>query len=316
MPPARTSAPVGPVPRASSPVAPLTVVGYDGGRLPGEAVAALAAASLVIGGERHLAAVDVPTGARRVVLGDLSAGLDALAGHDGSAVVVASGDPGFFGVVRALRARGLVPAVVPARSSVAVAFARLGLPWDDAVVVTAHGRDPRPAVNAALAAPKAAVLTAPGATGAVVAPLLEAGRDVHVAERLGEARERVVRVTEPGLEHADPNVVVAVDPARDRGAGAGAPGPGWLAGHPGAPAGWALPEDAFIHRDSMVTKAEVRALALARLGPRLGACVWDVGAGSGSVAVECARFGAYAVALERDAASCGRIRSNAASHGV
>jgi precorrin-6Y C5,15-methyltransferase (decarboxylating) len=308
MPPALTHRPVPPAARPGP--GRVTVLGYDGAALPPEAASTLAAATLVVGGERHLAEVPVPPAARRVVLGDLAAGLDVLVAHDGPAVVVASGDPGFFGVVRALRARGLAPAVVPARSSVALAFARLGLPWDDALVVTAHGRDPRPALNAALAAPKAAVLTAPGAAASLVGPLLTAGREVHVAERLGSPAERVARVTEPGGEHADPNVIIAVDPTRPAGR------PGWLAGHPGAPAGWALPEDAFAHRDSMVTKAEVRALVLARLAPRPGTCVWDVGAGSGSVAVECARFGAYAVALERDPASCARIADNARVHGV
>ena len=90
----------------------------------------------------------------------------------------------------------------------------------------------------------------------------------------------------------------------------------WLAGHQGAPVGWALPEDGFEHRDSMITKAEVRALVLARLGPGPGRTVWDVGAGSGSVAVECARFGAWAVAIESDDGQCARIRRNAAGHGV
>jgi precorrin-6Y C5,15-methyltransferase (decarboxylating) len=66
----------------------------------------------------------------------------------------------------------------------------------------------------------------------------------------------------------------------------------------------------------MVTKAEVRALVLARLGPRPGDLVWDVGAGSGSVAVECARFGAAAVALDRDPAAGELIRRNAKAHGV
>jgi len=82
------------------------------------------------------------------------------------------------------------------------------------------------------------------------------------------------------------------------------------------PAGWALPDDAFEHRAGMLTKAEVRAVALARLGPGLGDLVWDVGAGSGSVAVECARFGAAVVAVERDADQCARTARNAAAHRV
>jgi precorrin-6Y C5,15-methyltransferase (decarboxylating) len=80
--------------------------------------------------------------------------------------------------------------------------------------------------------------------------------------------------------------------------------------------GWALDEDEFAHRDGMVTKAEVRALALARLAPRPGTLIWDVGAGSGAVAVECARLGAAVIAVERDAGQGVRIVANAARHGV
>jgi precorrin-6Y C5,15-methyltransferase (decarboxylating) len=79
---------------------------------------------------------------------------------------------------------------------------------------------------------------------------------------------------------------------------------------------WALAEEEFDSRDAVITKAEVRALALARLAPGPGLLVWDVGAGSGSVAVECARFGAAVIAVERDALRCGRVRANAARHGA
>ncbi|MGF7236165.1 MAG: hypothetical protein ACQSGP_14560, partial [Frankia sp.] len=94
--------------------------------------------------------------------------------------------------------------------------------------------------------------------------------------------------------------------------------PAWMAGAGSrfSPDHWALPEDAFEHRDSMVTKAEVRALVLARLGPRPGRLIWDVGAGSGSVAVECARFGAAVVAADRDADAVARVIGNARTHGV
>jgi precorrin-6Y C5,15-methyltransferase (decarboxylating) len=66
----------------------------------------------------------------------------------------------------------------------------------------------------------------------------------------------------------------------------------------------------------MITRAEVRALVLARLGPRIGDLLWDVGAGSGSVAVESARFGAAVLAVERDPAACASIRANADRCGV
>jgi precorrin-6Y C5,15-methyltransferase (decarboxylating) len=155
-----------------------------------------------------------------------------------------------------------------------------------------------------------AILTGPKNALELGAELLNAGRKVYVAECLGTPRERVSDLaTEPAREFAEPNILIAVDP-KEPGA------PRWLAGHPGAPHGWALPEEAFEHRDSMITKAEVRALALARLGPAPGCTIWDVGAGSGSVAVECARFGAWAIAVEADPAQCARIRDNAAHHGV
>ena len=89
--------------------------------------------------------------------------------------MLASGDPGFFGIVRALSALGRRLDVHPAPSSVALAFARLGLPWDDALVVSAHGRDPRPAINTALRHPKVAILTEPRAPAELIVDAL-AGR--------------------------------------------------------------------------------------------------------------------------------------------
>ena len=129
--------------------------------------------------------------------------------------MLASGDPGFFGIVRALVARGAAPDVIPATSSVALAFARLGLPWDDALVLSAHGRDARPVLAAALGCGKAAILTAPGPTAGpqrFIPALLAAGRPVYVAECLGAPDERLTRVTAgPMREFADPNLVIALD---------------------------------------------------------------------------------------------------------
>ncbi len=65
-----------------------------------------------------------------------------------------------------------------------------------------------------------------------------------------------------------------------------------------------------------MTKAEVRAVALAWLGPGLGDLVWDVGAGSGSVAIECARFGAAVAAIDAEPEQCARVRANARRHDV
>jgi precorrin-6Y C5,15-methyltransferase (decarboxylating) len=286
----------------------VTVIGCDG-RPPGpDATNALAEARTVIGAPRHLSAAPIPETAERIELRHLDEALDAIAAREGPTAVLASGDPGFFGIVRALRARGITPSVIPAVSSVADAFARIGLDWDDALVVSAHGRDPNQALAAALAHPKAAILTAPGTAPELARELFAAGKRVYAVELLGTPHERVTEV--PAEHLADPNVLIALDPDD-------APGPPrWLAGHPGAPDGWALPEDAFEHRDSMITKPEVRALVLARLGPAPGRTIWDVGAGSGSVAVECARFGAWVIAIESDPAQCEKIRGNAERHRV
>ena len=291
----------------------VTVIGVDGAPLPPAAARALAAASAVAGAPRHLAAAPLPPEADRIPIRRLDPALDAICAHPGPVAVLASGDPGFFGIVRALRARNVIPAVVPAVSSVALAFAHLGLDWDDALVLSAHGRDAGPVTAAALAHPKAAILTGPpeAATGALRNALRAAGRTVWVAERLGSPGERVRDLTaDPAAEVTDPHILISLasNPAPAA--------PRWLAGHPGAPTAWALPETAFEHRDSMITKSEVRALALARLGPGPGRTIWDVGSGSGSVAVECARFGARAIAVEADPAQCDRIRRNAAQHAV
>lgn len=299
----------------------ITVIGTGTG-LPAPVVPA--GATLVVGARRHVDAAAPAPGVERIVLGPLAPALDAIDGHlakDGRAVVLASGDPGFFGIVRALAERFGAAAldVRPSSPSVAVAFARLGLTWDDAVVVSAHGRDPRIAVNVCRAHPKTAVLTGPGAGPAELGAALAGagtGRTFVVASALGTAAESLERVSPAEAAGRDwsatgVSVVLCLDERR-----ALSPVARTVAGPPPAPAGWALPEEAFAHRDSMVTKYEVRALALARLGPRTGELVWDIGAGSGSVAVECARFGAASVAVERTADGVERIRANAAAHGV
>jgi precorrin-6Y C5,15-methyltransferase (decarboxylating) len=298
----------------------ITVVGYDGGPLPAPAGDRLRAATLVIGGRRHLAEVDLPSGVRTLALrDDPAAAIAAVAGEPGDVVVLASGDPGFFGVVRAVR-RAVAPRrveVLAGRTSVALAFAAAGIEWDDAIVVSAHGRDPREALAAVRAHDKVAVLTdavcGPAQLGAALA-----GRDdrvLLVGMRLGLPGEQVVEVTPDeaaARSWSDPNVVLVLDRARH----VLPPAPRATVAGFRSPDAWALPEAAFAHRDAMVTKAEVRALVLARLGPRLGQVVWDVGAGSGSVAIECARFGADVHAVERQAEDAERVRDNAAAHGV
>ncbi|MET7708643.1 precorrin-6y C5,15-methyltransferase (decarboxylating) subunit CbiE [Micromonospora sp. NPDC005413] len=304
-----------------APVTGVTVVGLDAAGAPPHPVLApvLAAAGLIVGAARHLAAVPVPAGTDTVALGPLAPALHRLADAVAAgvpAVVLASGDPGLFGIVRRLRAAGLPLRVVPAVSSVAAAFARAGLPWDGAAVVTAHGRDPGPALNACRALPLVAVLTAPGAGAAELgAGLIGWSRRLLIAEHLGTDAERIREVTpeQAAAETwSDPHVLLSLN------ADGGTPGGLRSDNQPAAApvGGWALPETRYAHRDSMITKSEVRALVVARLRPRLGRLMWDVGAGSGSVGIECALLGAAVLAVEQDPRAGATIRANATAHAV
>lgn len=194
----------------------VTVIGWDGSPLTAAARSALGAATLVAGAAHHLALPEVPPAAERIRLGSVALAARRIAGHRGTAVVIADGDPGFFGVVRTLRAPefGLEVEVVPAVSSVAAAFARAGMPWDDAQVVVAHPRTLRRAVNVCRAHTKVAVLTSPGAGPAELGLLLEGvHRTFVICEELGTDREQVTVVTsDKAADHTwrDPNVVIVI----------------------------------------------------------------------------------------------------------
>jgi precorrin-6Y C5,15-methyltransferase (decarboxylating) len=293
------------------------VIGVDGRPIDEGVALTVETASYVAGAERHLDTFGVPFERRRV-LGPIDPVLDEFSQTDKQTVILASGDPGFFGINRLLRARGHVSLSIPAMSSISQAFGFAGLSWDDAVIVSTHGRDLGPALNVIRANSKVGVLTGPGAGPAEIGAALAsrphtAERRIIVGSDFSGPDERVEDCSPAEAARrtwADPNVVIVLDlaaPKSER---------GWLAGHHGAPTAWALDEAEFAHRDSMITKSEVRALVLAHLAPRIGTCVWDVGAGSGSVAIECARFGAAAIAIERDLAACAVIAANADRHGV
>ena len=284
----------------------ITVVGLHGDAGPPAEL--LAEAALVVGGKEQLARLPPGGPPQQPLRGDLQQALTAIERADGPVLVLASGDPGFFGIVRRLAAE-LGSArldVRPAPSSVAHAFARLGLPWDDALVVSAHGRDLHRATNTALRHPKVAILTGPDGAEQLVTALASPDRDVVVLERLGHRDERV-----GGLPpYAEPNVVVSLARGGQERTRATTSPPRTT------PRGWALADEAFEHRAGMVTKAEVRALALARLGPGLGDLVWDVGCGSGSVGIECARLGAALIAIDPDPRAIALTTENAQAHGV
>ncbi|GGO78865.1 precorrin-6y C5,15-methyltransferase (decarboxylating) subunit CbiE [Nonomuraea cavernae] len=286
----------------------ITVVGWDGSELPGGVIERLRSATLVVGPGALLGRLSLTASA--VADDRLFEALDEHVEHgEGPAVVIAEGDPGFFGVLRALRARGHKPDVLPATSLVTRAFARAGLNWEDALVVAPAGvHQLNRVVNACRAHPKVALLVTPGVGPAEIARELAptTPRELIVCEDLGGPDERVTRsrmgeaTTRPWK---DPDVVLVIDPLhrpREH---------GWVAGAQPGPAEWALPSESHL-------PAEVRAYILAKLGPRLGDLVWDVGAGSGEIAVECARLGAAVMAVERDHEACSRLRAAVLEHGV
>lgn len=298
----------------------VTVIGWDGSPLTAAARSALSAATLVAGAAHHLALPEVPANAERIRLGSVDLAARRIAGHRGSPVVLADGDPGFFGVVRTLRApqHGLEVEVVPAVSSVAAAFARAGMPWDDAQIVVAHSRTLRRAVNVCRAHPKVAVLTSPGAGPAELALLLDGvHRTFVICEELGTEREQVTVLTSDKVaDHSwrDPNVVIVI------GGTASAQGGGWVAGRePGYPPqsrGWAMPPEGPRYQPAEGESVQLRAAQLARLGPRLGDLVWDIGCGAGELAADAARFGAAVIAVDEDPAACIRTDAAARRHGV
>jgi precorrin-6B C5,15-methyltransferase / cobalt-precorrin-6B C5,C15-methyltransferase len=297
----------------------VSIVGVHGGQMFGDgARQAARSADVLVGSPRHLAHVELRSDQRTI---ELSGPLDALLQHIGDeravgkhVAVLASGDPGFFGIVRRLAECFGSDAldVHPAPSSVALAFARIGCSWDDAIVVSAHARPLEAAVSAALRRPKVAVLTSPNDPPEKLGQaLLAAGsppRAVIVATSLGEPNEGLTRTDLEGLAGGrfDPMSVVLL---LDR-----APEP-----HAASPTlAWGLPESDFEHRAGMITKAEVRAVVLGKLNLPSTGLLWDVGAGSGSVAIECARLapGLNVLAIERSPEDAERIRRNVAAHQV
>ena len=297
----------------------LTVVGAlpDGTLAPGPAREAIAGAGTVFGSARLLEAVGVPPERRAPWPSPLSDGIARLlALRGGPVAVVATGDPMHFGIGATLSGR--LPAdemrVLPAPSAFSLAAARLGWPLEHAVCASLHDRPIETLHRHLSPGRRIIVLTRDGATPAAIARLLVAvglGQSrLVVLEQLAGPRERILefRADDP-LPEADPLNTVAIecrpDPRSwDPEAAAGRSGPG-------------LPDDAFRH-DGQLTKADVRAITLAALAPRPGEHLWDIGAGSGSVAIEWCRSadGATASAFESDPERLATIEENRARLGA
>ncbi|MCH0542158.1 precorrin-6y C5,15-methyltransferase (decarboxylating) subunit CbiE [Streptomyces sp. MUM 203J] len=288
--------------------------------LPEQSRDALRAAEVVIGGgarqlgllpdtEVRAARVPWPSPLRPAVPG-------ILAAHEGRRIaVLASGDPMFHGIGRALT-EVLGPGrlrVLPHPSSVSYACARLGWPLEDTETVSLVGRDPATLSAALYEGRRLLVLSAGADTPGRVAALLRARgfgpSGLHLLERLGDPdQERQVHGTADAwtVPPGDPLNILAVEcrrAAEDAGPRLGAV--------PGLP-------DAAYENDGQLTKRHVRAATLAALAPAPGELLWDIGGGSGSVGIEWMRThrSCRAITVERDEARAARIARNAEALGV
>jgi precorrin-6Y C5,15-methyltransferase (decarboxylating) len=293
---------------------PLTVVGIgaDGWAGLGEpARAALRTAPLVVGSRRQLELLPAGGAADRMPWpSPMDPLLDALArGELGDAAVLASGDPMLHGVGASLVRRAGADAVrvLPHPSAFALACARLGWPTAEVELVSAVARPPEVVVRA-LQRGRRIIAYVTGADGAAQLARVLCDRGFGpspfvVLEQLGGPEEHRTDTTAAAAREleADPLHVVAIHVDG-------------TAGHPRTPG---LPDDAFAS-DGQLTKRHVRAITVAALGPRPGELLWDVGAGSGSVAIEWLRAeaSARAVAVEPRADRAGRIAGNARRLGV
>lgn len=269
----------------------------------------------IVGAERHLALVD-GVAHERLVITPVKDALAAIRSRlpQMDVAVLSSGDPLFYGIGRTLLktfGRDCLE-IMPALSSMQLAFARFKEPWDDAVFVSLHGRSIEHIPALLLPHAKVFVFTDRERTpGVIAANLLKAlaaagsedlaaGYSVFVGENLGlpEERIRTGSLTEVAAQRfADLNVMIL-----RRGAAAET-----------APCRLGLTEDEIDHSRGLITKDEVRAVVLHKLRlPAQGGVLWDIGAGSGSVSLEAARLCPQLTvyAVEQRDAEADNIRRN------
>lgn len=291
---------------------PVTVVGVelDGTCLPAGRQA-LRSADVVLGWSRHLEAVGLDKDEATREIRELSDCVPALEEYDAgrSIVLLASGDPLFYGIGRHLNER--LPAerlrYVPARSSIQLAFSALKTDYNDALVHSLHGR-PMDSLRSVLSrSPESvALMTEPsGNTPRRIVEFLEAIEcrvfDVYLCESLTDEPPPPRHIESPGdvPDEVDPlNVVVLL---RREGADPPEyPRPG-------------VPDRVFVtESDSMVTPFYQRMMDLGHLNLTGGEVVWDVGACTGSISIEAGRLNPDCRfhAVEEDEARYDTLRRN------
>lgn len=276
-----------------------------------EAAEVVETANLLIGGKRQLSYFPEHS-ARKITLGaDLSKAVGPIRramSRGKSVVVLASGDPMLYGIgVMLTRELGVERVdVYPSASSVQLAFGRLGEPWHDAGILSAHGRPIANIIPSALVSVKLAILTdSQNTPSAIAGVLIDAGVEdcrAVVCEQLGSADERIVETSLhalPGQEFDPLNVLLLLRQ------------PQHVRLHFGSQDG------EFESVRGQITKAEVRAVTLSKLGLPPHGVLWDIGAGSGSVSIEAARLMTRGLvyAIERDPEQRACMERNLVRHG-
>ncbi len=300
---------------AARPWLSIVGIGEDGADGLSPAARALVGdAELVFGGARHLAlAGALVRGTPCPWPSPFSEGIAQVVAARGRKVcVLASGDPFLHGVGATLSRH--VPAdemrVLPAPSAFSLAAARLGWPLQETAQVSLHGKAIgriRPFLQPGA---RILALTSDGDGPAQVACLLAAlgfgAARLTVLEALGGPRERMRPATAAGFDLADVDSlnILALEVPADTASQA-------------LPLTCGLPDELFDH-DGQLTKREIRAITLSALAPRAGEHLWDVGGGTGSIAIEwlLTHPSLSATAIEQDETRAERIRANAGNLGV
>ena len=270
-------------------------------------------AEVLVGGERHLSKVPLGGEQRIDWDGDFDAAFDKIEKmKDRRVVVLASGDPLHYGVgANIVRRFGADQVnVIPAPGAFSLVAADLGWPLADVKCLTVHGRALEAVTLYLTPGRRLLVLSWDGETPEKLAGLLTArgfgpSRITVLGNLGGDDETRTEGTAEKWTGETVPDLnTIAVECVAGDGADV-------LSRVPG------LPDDAFEH-DGLITKREVRAATLARLMPLPGQTLWDVGAGSGAVAIEWLRAepSAKAFAVERDPKRAAVIARNAANLGV
>ncbi len=235
-------------------------------------------------------------------------------------VLVSSGDPLFYGVARYLcdRLGKDLFEVVPHVSSMQLAFARVKESWEDATLINLAGRPIESIIDRIRTAEKIGLFSSEECPPPRLArALLDHGIDyfrAFVCENLGSPDERVTQAELSDLLDMEFNalnvlILIRLPNRPDRGSRLSRRR---LFGNPDEAFAQALP------KRGLITHAEVRAIALAQLDIRATSVVWDIGAGSGSVAIEAAQlaYQGMVYAVEPEPADIALIQANAEEFGV